>query len=221
MKLVLFGPPGSGKGTYASRLESRLGIAAISTGDIFREAVKQGSTLGKEIKEYLDSGRLVPDERVIPVVRSRITGPRGGKGFVLDGFPRTVDQASALENMVHIDAIVNLSVPEEIIIRRLSTRRTCRDCGAIFNLKTMKPRYEGVCDRCQGPLVQREDDTAPVIKERLRVFEKQSRPLIDYYRDRIPLLSIACDDLPPEDVVQQIITKLEKLNLLGFTSTSC
>ncbi len=213
MKLVLFGPPGSGKGTYASRLELKLEIAAISTGDIFREAVKQGSKLGKEVKEYLDSGQLVPDEKVIEVVRSRIAEPRCRNGFVLDGFPRTIEQARALGNMVDIDAIVSLLVSEETIIGRLSTRRTCRNCGAIYNLKTLKPRNEGICDRCQGPLIQREDDTTPVIKERLRVFEKQSQPLIEYYGDRIPLLNIVCNHLPPEDVVEQIIEELERLNL--------
>ena len=213
MKLVIFGPPGSGKGTYASRLKSKLNIATISTGDIFREAVKQGTELGKKVKEYLDSGQLVPDETVIEAVRNRIAKPDCEKGFILDGFPRTVEQAKALETAVKIDAVINLLVSEEIIIERLSNRRTCKNCGEIYNLKTLKPKKEGICDKCGGPLIQRKDDTISVIKERFQVFEIQTRPLIKHYKNKTPLVNIVCNRLPPENVIEQIIRELKKLDL--------
>ena len=213
MKLVIFGPPGSGKGTYASRLKSKLNIATISTGDMFREAIKQNTELGKKIKKYLDSGQLVPDEAVIKIVRNRIAKPDCKKGFILDGFPRTVEQAKALETAVKIDAIINLLIPEQIIIERLSNRRTCRDCREIYNLKTLKPKKEGICDKCGGPLIQRKDDTISVIKERFQVFERQTRPLIKHYKNKTPLVNMVCNRLPPENVIEQIIRELKKLNL--------
>jgi len=215
MKLVIFGPPGSGKGTYASRLKSKLNIATISTGDIFREAVKDDTELGKKIKKYLDNGQLVPDETVIEVVRNRIAKPDCKKGFILDGFPRTVEQAKALEKTVKIDAIINLLVPEQIIIERLSNRRTCKNCGEIYNLKTLKPKKEGICDKCGGPLIQRRDDTIPVIEERFQVFEKQTRPLMRYYESKVPFINVTCNDIdmPPEEAIEQIMKELKKLNL--------
>ncbi|MDH5595560.1 MAG: adenylate kinase [Candidatus Bathyarchaeota archaeon] len=213
MKLVIFGPPGSGKGTYASRLKSKLNIATISTGDMFREAIKQNTELGKKIKKYLDSGQLVPDEAVIKIVRNRIAKPDCKKGFILDGFPRTVEQAKALETAVKIDAIINLLIPEQIIIERLSNRRTCRDCREIYNLKTLKPKKEGICDKCGGPLIQRKDDTISVIKERFQVFERQTRPLIKHYKNKTPLVNMVCNRLPPENVIEQIIRELKKLKL--------
>ncbi|MBA7490946.1 adenylate kinase [subsurface metagenome] len=215
MKLVIFGPPGSGKGTYASRLRSKLSIASVSTGYIFREAVKQGTELGKGVKKYLDSGQLVPDDTVIKVVRNRIAKPDCEKGFILDGFPRTVEQVKALEKTVKIDAIINLLVPEQIIIERLSNRRNCKNCGEIYNLKTLKPKKEGICDKCGGPLIQRKDDTIPVIKERFQVFEKQTRPLMRYYESKVPFINVTCNDIdmPPEEAIEQIMKELEKLNL--------
>jgi adenylate kinase len=215
MKLVIFGPPGSGKGTYASRLKSKLHITTVSTGDIFREAVKEGAELGKRVKKYLDSGQLVPDETVIEAVRNRIAKPDCEKGFILDGFPRTVEQAKALEKTVKIDVIINLLVPEQIIIERLSNRRTCKNCGEIFNLKTLKPRKEGICDKCGGLLIQRKDDTILVIKERFQVFEKQTRPLMRYYESRVPFINVTYNDIniPPEKIIEQIMKELKKLNL--------
>ncbi len=215
MKLVIFGPPGSGKGTYASRLRSKLDITSVSTGDIFRKAVKQGTELGKRVQKYLDSGQLVPDDTVIKVVSDRIAKPDCEKGFILDGFPRTIEQVKALEKTVEIDAIINLLVPEQIIIERLSNRRTCKNCGEIYNLKTLKPRREGICNRCGGPLIQRKDDTIPVVKERFQVFEKQTRPLMRYYESRVPFINVTCNDIdtPPEKIIEQIMKELKKLNL--------
>ena len=216
MKLVIFGPPGSGKGTYASRLKLELNIVAISTGDIFRSAVKEGTELGEKIKQYLDNGQLVPDEIVIKVLENRIREPDCKEGFILDGFPRTVEQAKALEKTVKIDAIINLLVPEQIIIKRLSNRRTCRDCGEIYNLKTLKPKRDGLCDKCSGSLVQRPDDTISVIKKRFQVFEKQTQPLIKHYESKTSNVNVVCNDLPPENVVKQIMSELRNLNLTNI-----
>ncbi len=211
MKLIMFGPPGSGKGTYASRLGSRLKIASVSTGDLFREAIKLGTDLGGRVAGFLNRGELVPDEITIEVLKERISRPDCKKGFILDGYPRTLEQARALDKVVRIDAIIHLIVPEWIIIERLSNRRVCRNCGAIYNLKYLKPKREGVCDKCGGELFQREDDTPKVIKERLKVYERQTRPLIDYYKDRVPFVNAECNaiDVPPEVMVERIMQELK------------
>ncbi len=215
MRFVIIGAPGSGKGTQTSRLKSILGVLAISTGDIFRGEIKDGTELGKKIKGYLDSGQLVPDETVIEVIKDRIGKPDCKKGFILDGFPRTIKQASALDKTVKIDACIYLSVPKETIVERLTARRTCKDCGAIYNLFVLKPKQEGICDKCGGKLIQREDDTARVIEERFRVFEEQTAPLLKYYRERVPFIQVTCKsaDTPPEDMTRQIMEGLRALNL--------
>jgi len=216
MKLIMFGPPGSGKGTYASRLASRLEIASVSTGDLFREAIKQGTELGRRVADFLNRGELVPDEITIEVLKERIGRPDCKRGFILDGYPRTLEQARALDKTARIDAIVRLIVPEWIIIERLSNRRICRSCGAIYNLKYLKPKREGVCDKCGGELHQREDDTLQVIRERLRVYERQTQTLIGYYKDRVPFVNAECNaiDMPPEIMVERITQELRKLNLV-------
>jgi len=216
MRLIMFGPPGSGKGTYASRLASRLEIASVSTGDLFREAIKQGTELGRRVADFLNRGELVPDEITIEVLKERIGRPDCKKGFILDGYPRTLEQARALDKTARIDAIVRLIVPEWIIIERLSNRRICRSCGAIYNLKYLKPKREGVCDKCGGELHQREDDTPQVIRERLRVYERQTQTLVDYYKDRFPFVNAECNaiDMPPEIMVERITQELRKLNLV-------
>jgi len=216
MKLIIFGPPGSGKGTYASRLASKLEIASVSTGDLFREAIKQGTDLGRRVSDFLNRGELVPDEITIEVVKERISRPDCKKGFILDGYPRTLEQAEALDKVARIDVIIRLIVPEWIIVERLSNRRICRNCGAIYNLKYLKPKREGVCDKCGGELYQREDDTPKVIKERLKVYEHQTQPLIDYYKDTVPFVNAECNeiDMPPEIMVESIMQELRKLNLI-------
>ena len=216
MKLIMFGPPGSGKGTYASRLGSRLEIASVSTGDLFREAKKQGTELGRRVADFLNKGELVPDEITIEVLKERISRPDCKKGFILDGYPRTLEQAWALDKIARIDAIILLIVPEWIIIERLSNRRVCRSCGAIYNLKYLKPKREGVCDKCGGELYQREDDAPQVIKERLKVYERQTQPLIDYYKDKVPFVNAECNeiDMPPDIMVERILQELRKLNLV-------
>jgi len=217
MKLIIFGPPGAGKGTYASRLASKLGIAKISTGDIFREEIKKGTELGRDVAEFLNKGELVPDEIVIEVLKERIGKPDSKRGFILDGYPRNTEQARALDRIAKIDGVIRLIAPEWVIIERLSSRRTCRNCSAIYNIRFLKPKRAGMCDKCGGELYQREDDKPEVIRERLRVYEAQTKPLIDYYKGRIPFVDIECEsvDVPPETVVEKILQELQKLNLIA------
>lgn len=217
MKLIILGAPGSGKGTQTSRLKSMLNIPAISTGDIFRNEIKEGTELGKRIKKYLDSGQLVPDEIVIEVIKGRINQPDCKNGFILDGFPRTLEQARALDEIVKIDACINLAVPKEIIVKRLSARRTCRNCGEVYNLLVLRPKVDNICDKCGGPLYQRDDDKEEVIEERFRVYEKQTAPLLEYYRQRVPVITVSCNsvDAPPELITNRIIDGLKKLKLIS------
>jgi len=212
MRIVMLGPPGAGKGTYASRLTKRLGIPHISTGDMVREEIKKQTDLGKKIKEYSDRGALVPDEIIIKLLAERIRKPDCSGGFILDGFPRTIRQAEALENIAKIDLVINLNVPDEIIITRLSNRLICRECGAIYNLLTLKPKKDRICDKCGGTLYQREDDKPEVIKERLNIYRRQTEPLIEYYTKKGLLRNISCNDLmtPPEVMVEKIIEIIEE-----------
>ncbi|RJS83559.1 adenylate kinase [Candidatus Bathyarchaeota archaeon] len=207
MRIVMLGPPGAGKGTYASRLTEILGIPHISTGDMVREEIKKQTPLGKRIKEYSDRGILVPDEIIIKLLAERLKKQDCKDGFILDGFPRTINQAEALEKIAKIDLVINLEVPDEIIITRLSNRLICGKCGAIYNLLTLKPKKEGICDKCGGKLYQRKDDRPEVIRERLKVYRKQTEPLIEYYTKRGLLRNVRCDDLmiPPEVMVKKIV----------------
>jgi len=214
MNLIIFGPPGSGKGTYASMLEERLGTVKISTGDMVRETIKSGSGLGKKMKVYSDSGKLVPDDLVIKMLKERIAKPDCKKnGFVLDGFPRTIAQVEALDKITKIDGIINLDVPEWVIVARLSNRRTCKKCGAIFNVKYLKPKVEGVCDNCGGELFQRDDDKEEVIKERIGVYRNETQPLLDYYKKKkTPFIVSGANspEIPPEPIVDEIMKNMKK-----------
>mgnify|MGYP001050155852 FL=1 len=209
----MLGPPGAGKGTYASRLDSILRVPHISTGNMVREEIKARTELGKEIMKYSDKGKLVPDAIIIQLLRERLGRLDAEKGFILDGFPRTVKQAEALGRISKIDLVINLNVPDEVIIQRLSNRVTCRKCGAIYNLLTLKPRKEGVCDRCGGELYQREDDKPEVMRERLNVYRRDTEPLIEYYGRRGLLKDVHCDDLmtPPEVIVGKIISVVSSM----------
>lgn len=186
MNLILLGAPGAGKGTQAKKIVEKYGIPQISTGDMLREAVAKGTELGRKAKEYMDRGELVPDEVVIGIVKERLSRQDCEKGFILDGFPRTLKQAEALDAMLEelgkkIDAVINVDVPEEEIIKRIVYRRTCRNCGAVYNLIYSPPKEDMKCDSCGGELYQRDDDKEETVKARLRVYREQTEPLIDYY----------------------------------------
>jgi len=217
MKLIMLGPPGSGKGTYASRMMPQLGIPAISTGEMFREHMKKGTELGVKVKQYMDSGELVPDDITVKMLKERIAQPDAKKGFILDGFPRTIPQADALGKITKIDAVVNLVVPDDIVIARLSSRRQCRKCSKIYNVLFLKPKKEGVCDVCGGELYQRDDDKPATIKERLLVYQKNTQPLIDYYRKQRLIIDIPCNsvDVPPEIMVDKIMKELDTAHISG------
>lgn len=216
MKAIMFGAPGAGKGTYASRLHQKLGVETIATGDIFRELIKEDSELGKKVKGYVEKGLLVPDDVVIDVLKDRLSKIQKDKGFILDGFPRTLEQAKALEAITSIDVILLLDVPDWIIIERLSSRRICRSCGEVYNIRFLKPKVEGVCDKCGGQLYQRSDDTAEVIQKRLQVYQQQSKPLLEYLKKKgVPVVvsQTTTLDQPPEPIVDRMIEELKKRKL--------
>jgi len=227
VRLIIFGPPGAGKGTYSAKLEKILGITKISTGDVLREEVKRRTELGVKIEKYLEKGVLVPDDIVIEIVKREIlrASPRG---FILDGFPRNLYQAKALEKITTIDAIINLLIPEEILIEKLLGRRICSRCGEIYNvanidriidgirylLPPLTPQREGVCDKCGGPLIMREDDKVEVIKRRLRVYKEYSEPIIEYYRSKgLEFIDILVNR-EPEVIVRRIVNALKSRGLL-------
>jgi len=213
---IIFGAPGSGKGTYASRLQSKLNVDVIAMGDIFREIMKEDTLLGRKVKGYVEKGLLVPDDVVVEVLKHRLAKISGRKGFILDGYPRTIEQAKALENIAKIDAIIQLNVPDWIIIERLSTRRICKNCGKVYNIRYLKPKKDMICDKCGGPLYQRPDDTPEVIKKRIEVYEQQTQPILQHFREkRIPFIEFKTEKLetPPEVAVEEILKGLKKLKL--------
>lgn len=196
MKLVLLGAPGAGKGTIAKLLSAGGGAVQISTGDILRGAVEAGSALGKRAQAFMSRGELAPDELVMDIMESRLRQPDCAGGFLLDGFPRTIPQARALQELfgklgIALDLAVNIEVPREVILDRLSTRRTCEnpDCQEIYNIKSKPPAVEGICDKCGGAVVQREDETPDAIAHRLRTYAQKTAPLIDFYQQRSLLLT--------------------------------
>ncbi|AEB47295.1 MULTISPECIES: adenylate kinase [Micromonospora] len=212
MRLVLVGPPGAGKGTQAEFIAAHLSVPKISTGDIFRANVSQGTPLGVEAKRYMDAGKLVPDEVTINMVRDRLAEPDTAEGFLLDGFPRTTPQAAALDKLLAdlgtaLDIVLELVVDDDEVIRRLSGRRTCRGCGKIWHVEFDATSREGICDRCGAELFQRDDDKPETIAARLREYADKTAPLVDYYGAQGKLVGIDATG-PVEDVTVRAIDAL-------------
>ena len=211
MKIIMLGAPGAGKGTQAKKIAAKYGIPHISTGDIFRANIKEGTELGTKAKAYMDKGELVPDELTCELVVDRISKPDASAGYVLDGFPRTIPQAEALTRALNergekIDFAVNVEVPDENIVRRMGGRRACLKCGATYHVEYNAPKVENVCDVCQGELVLRDDDKPETVQKRLSVYHAQTQPLIDYYQAEGVLAEV--DGTQDIDVVFQDITKI-------------
>jgi adenylate kinase len=213
MKIILLGPPGAGKGTQAQFIQNKFKIPQISTGDILRENVKKNTPLGLKAKYYMDKGELVPDDIMIELIKNRLGSSDCSNGYILDGFPRTVSQAEALDKAIEdgIDAVIFFDVKDETLIERLTLRRVCPNCGAVYHLKYAPPKFDNKCDNCQSELYQRSDDKEEVIRKRLEVYRKDTKPLIEYYEKRNILYRINGEEVP--SVVQsQIENILKKLN---------
>lgn len=214
MRIVLLGPPGAGKGTQASAIVKKYNIPHISTGDIFRANIKEGTALGVQAKGYMDKGLLVPDELVVSIVKDRLTKEDCKNGFLLDGFPRTVNQAEALDVEltamgIKLDRVVNIEADSQILIERAIGRRICKECGATYHIKFNPPKFEGLCDNDKTPLFQRDDDIEETVATRIKVYESQTQPLIDYYDKKGLILNV--DGIKPIDEVFNVIVKaLEK-----------
>ena len=196
MRLIFLGPPGVGKGTIAKMAVEKYSIPQISTGDLFRENMSNETELGKKAKEYIEKGGLVPDEVTVGMVKGRLGKDDCKKGYILDGFPRTIPQADSLEGFEKIDKVINFTAPDELIIKRLANRRTCKECDAIFNLVTVPPKEEGKCDKCGGELFQRDDDKEETVKNRLETYKKQTKPLIDYYKKKGIIADVTGEGTP-------------------------
>ncbi len=211
MRLVLLGAPGAGKGTQAKKLIERFSIPQISTGDILRKAVQDGTSLGKEAKSYMDRGELVPDSVVIGIIRERLKEDDCKKGYILDGFPRNVAQAQALDEMLNslkspLDYAISIDVSFDELMKRLTGRRTCKGCGQMYNIYFTPPKKDGVCDKCGGELYQRDDDKEETIRKRLEVYEAQTAPVADYYRKKGILRSV-----PGTGDIEEIFDKILKI----------
>lgn len=209
MNLVFLGPPGAGKGTIAKLLKEELKIAHISTGDLFRDNIKRETELGKRVKEILASGALVPDEVTIAMVDSRLKEDDAKGGYILDGFPRTVAQADALENMSSVDAVINFCLADEEILKRLSGRRVCKSTGRTYHIIYNPPKVEGIDDETGEALIQRDDDKEEAIKHRLEVYQTSTAPLIDYYTKKGLIIDLDCSG-KPEDITRTLVEKLKK-----------
>lgn len=208
MNVVLLGSPGVGKGTYAKRISKIYGIPQISTGDMFREAIKNKTKIGLKAKGYMDKGELVPDDVTIGIVKEKLKKNDCKNGFMLDGFPRTIAQADALSDIIDIDKVLDFTASEQVIIDRLSGRRICKSCGAIYHIRNIIPKVKGVCDKCGGKIYQRDDDKPESVKKRLDVYKKQTEPLIEYYTKKGILRSINADW--PIEQVDNVISDARK-----------
>ena len=210
MFIILLGAPGAGKGTYAAQLSKLFNLSHISTGDLVRDEIRSRSPVGNQVREYSEKGLLVPDNLITDILKSRIIKDDCKNGFILDGFPRTVRQAELLQDIISIDVVVNIAVPDDIIIDRLSSRLNCRNCGAIYNAKHLKPKRDMICDLCNGPLYQRKDDTPSVIQNRLDVYKKETAPLVNYYAKQGVLKQFNAQNpkASPDEAVKDIVKLL-------------
>ena len=214
MRIVLLGSPGSGKGTQASRIENKFKIPHISTGDIFRDNISKSTPIGVEAKKYIDRGLLVPDELTLKIVESRFLEDDCKEGFLLDGFPRNLVQAEALDKNLEniakkLSVVVNLEVSDKAIIERMASRRVCSNCGESYNLCFLKPTVDGICDKCGGKLYTREDDKLETVTNRLNVYKNQTFPLIDYYKKKGILVAIN-GDMPADKVFEDVVSALRR-----------
>lgn len=190
MKLVVFGPPSAGKGTQAQKLSKKYGIPQVATGDLLREQVAKKTPIGLKVKSYLDSGRLGPDDLIVQMISDRVSKPDCANGYLLDGFPRTMGQAKELEKMTDIDLVLNIVVDFEVLVERAVGRRICPKCAAVYHVKFNQPKKEGVCDKCGSALIQRDDDKEATVRNRLKVYQEQTAPLVEYYRKKGKLVDI-------------------------------
>jgi len=217
LNALIFGAPGSGKGTYGARLQAKLGVDLIAMGDIFRGIMKDGTPLAKTVTSYVEAGLLVPDDIALEVVKKSIAAIHKDRGFILDGYPRTLAQAEELDRIAKIDVVLQLDVPDWIIVERLSARRVCRNCASVYNMRFLKPKVDEACDKCGGVLFQRQDDNPVVIKMRLEIYQHETCPLLRYYKGRnVPFIVHSSDSLdePPDAVVEDFIAELRKLKLI-------
>ena len=210
MKLIFLGPPGAGKGTQAAVVSKKLNIPAISTGDMLRAAIKEGTEVGQKAKTYMDAGHLVPDEVIIGIVSERLQKPDCSKGYILDGVPRTLAQAQALEEEgIAFDKVISLEVSDEAIVERMSGRRVCSACGEPYHTVSKPPKAEGVCDSCGGELIQRADDKAETVRERLKVYHTETEPLKQFYQERGLLREVSGTGRTIEETTQAVLRTLE------------
>ena len=210
MKLIIFGPPSAGKGTQAQRLSEKYGIPQVSTGDLLREAVAKQTSLGVKIKSYLETGRLGPDDLIVQLISDRVSRPDCADGYLLDGFPRTMGQAVELDKMTDIDLVLSIVVDLELLVERAIGRRICKECASVYHVKFSPPKVEGVCDKCGGALIQRDDDREETVRKRLSVYTEQTAPLIDHFRAKGILVDVD-GSLGIEAVSEQMVKAVEHL----------
>jgi adenylate kinase len=211
MKLIIFGPPSAGKGTQAQRLSKKYGIPQVATGDLLREAVAKKTPLGVKIKSYLDTGKLGPDDLIVQLIRDRVSKPDCKNGYLLDGFPRTMDQARELDKMSQVDLVLNIVVDHEALVERAVGRRICPKCAAVYHVKFNPPKKQGVCDKDNAQLVQREDDKEETVRRRLKVYSEQTAPLVEHFKKKGNLVDID-GSKGIDGVFDQMVRAIDKLH---------